>query len=111
MLERTSPKLARAKVLGGDAAAAVILPTGTEAVLQPLSLFNGSQVQVELLYDPSRATEVDILQGLLTQEAMRMLSEELASRAESLQDVPVAVSVIGQAEIEQVCRLNQIDIP
>lgn len=78
-LQRTSPKLARSRILGGHAAAAVILPKGTEAVLQPLSLFTGNQVEVELLYDPSRATEVDILQGLLTQEAMRMLSEELAS--------------------------------
>ncbi|MEZ4318436.1 MAG: ABC transporter permease [Myxococcota bacterium] len=79
IVRRASPDDARAQVFSGEAAAALILPGDAERALQPLSLFAGDPVPVEVLLDPSRATEVDILEGLVTREVMQQLSAELAT--------------------------------
>ncbi len=78
-IERTTLEDARERVFAGDAAAAIVLPPEVDGVLRPLSLFAGDSVPVEVLLDPSRSTEVDILEGVVTREVMQQLSEELGS--------------------------------
>ena len=78
-IERTTLEDARTRVYDGDAAAAIVLPAEAESVLQPLSLFAGDSIPVEVLLDPSRGTEVDILEGVVTREVMQQLSQELGT--------------------------------
>jgi ABC-2 type transport system permease protein len=78
-VERATLEGARERVYAGDVAAAIVLPAEAESVLQPLSLFAGDSVPVEVLLDPSRSTEVDILEGVVTREVMGQLSQELGS--------------------------------
>ena len=82
IVKRAGIDEARQGVLDGRAAAALVLPEGVENALQPISMFSGNTVPVELLFDPSRATEVEVLVGLITRRVMQQVSSELASSDE-----------------------------
>lgn len=109
-LERTTANQARQRVLDGQAAAAVILPAATENVLQPLSMFAGNAVPVEVLFDPSRSTEVDILVGLITREAMTQMSEELGTeqgRARMFQQLGLLTATSPLLEADDKLRWGE----
>lgn len=77
-VERVHEDEARRRVGSGDTSLALILPAGVGALLQPSSLFNGSDGSATLLFDPSKEFEVAITKGLLTQVMMEQLGSALA---------------------------------
>ena len=68
---------ARARVLSGKSAVAIVLPSGFGAAA-PRALFGaGAKPPVELLYDPSQGFAQAIVSGLLTQHVMERVTRDL----------------------------------
>lgn len=70
---------ARRKLAAGDAPVALFLPKGTSAALRPAALFSSQRGHADLRYDPSRAVEANLAEGLLTRLLMEQVGEMLGS--------------------------------
>jgi ABC-2 type transport system permease protein len=71
---------AREEVRKGHAAVAVVIPAGFGSAAAG-ALFRGvGKPQIPLLFDPSRAAELGLVRGLLTQHAMQAVSRQAFSR-------------------------------
>jgi ABC-2 type transport system permease protein len=76
-----TPEAARDQIRKGDVTVAVIIPKdfGDSA---GRAFFRGASVQkpeMDMLFDPSRAVEVGMVRGILTQHVMESVSQELFS--------------------------------
>ena len=80
VVEELSMEAARARLSAGDADVALHIPAGTGAKLKPTAMFTGDVGTLELLHDPSDATEADIAEGLLTKIAMQHTMSALGDR-------------------------------
>src|SRR6185295_12788093 len=70
---------AHESVRGGKTTVAVVVPAGF-ADQATRSLFRGGEKPaIQLLYDPSHATEVQVVRGVLMQHAMEVISREAMS--------------------------------
>jgi ABC-2 type transport system permease protein len=87
-----SAEQARVAVRGGRSAVAVVIPPGFgEAAGR--ALFSGrDRPELPLLYDPSRATEVAMVRGLLTEHVMRAVTREALSPTSGRRFVDDALS-------------------
>ena len=75
----TSPAEAEARdaVKRGRASVAVIIPAGFGAAAGNAFFGNGDKPPLDLVYDPSRAMEVAMVRGILTQHVMEAVSREM----------------------------------
>lgn len=80
VVEELSMEAARARLSAGDADVALHIPAGTGEKLKPTAMFTGDVGTLELLHDPSDATEADIAEGLLTKIAMQHTMSALGDR-------------------------------
>lgn len=71
---------ARAAVRRGTTTVAVIIPRGFGAASAAAFSGNSAKPQLDLLYDPSHATELAIVRGILTEHVMRSVSTDLRRR-------------------------------
>src|SRR6185295_12351556 len=72
---------ARAAVRRGASAVAVIIPPGFGEAAGRALLAGRDRPQLELLYDPSRATELAMVRGILTEHVMQAVTREVFSPA------------------------------
>jgi ABC-2 type transport system permease protein len=81
----TRPTLdeARAAVLGGKLAVAVVIPKGFGEAAVRAFIAQGDNPDLELLTDPSKGAEVAMVRGLLTGHAMAAMTQEAFTGAES----------------------------
>jgi ABC-2 type transport system permease protein len=82
---------AREDVRGGRAAVAVVLPAGFGAAAQAALLRGQAKPEIVLLHDPSRAAEAAVVNGLLTQYAMRAVAEGTFAPRPATPSLPFAV--------------------
>jgi ABC-2 type transport system permease protein len=68
---------ARESVRAGKTTVAAIIPAGFGAAAVGGLLGGGRKPSVDILYDPSRATEVAMIRGMLAQQAMGAVGAEL----------------------------------
>ncbi len=76
-VEAVDAAVARERVARGKASVALIIPPGAHEVLKPTALFTGERREVELLYDPSRAIEAGLAEGLITKIVMEQVGKGL----------------------------------
>jgi ABC-2 type transport system permease protein len=70
---------ARESVRGGKTTVAAVLPTGF-AERAGKAFFRGNdKPEIQLLYDPSHGTEMQVVRGVLTQHVMEVISRETMS--------------------------------
>jgi ABC-2 type transport system permease protein len=74
---------AREAVRGGKTTIAVVLPTGFGEHAARAFFRGTDRPEIQLLYDPSHAAEVQMVRGLLTQHVMEVVSREAMSGASS----------------------------
>ncbi|MEO8371158.1 MAG: ABC transporter permease [Candidatus Solibacter sp.] len=70
---------ARESVRGGKTTVAVVVPTGFSDQATRALFRSGGKPDIQLLYDPSHATEVQVVRGVLMQHAMEVISREAMS--------------------------------
>ncbi len=77
-LEVKNPDLAAAResVRGGKTTVAVVVPPGFADQATRALFRGGEKPAIQLLYDPSHATEVQVVRGVLMQHAMEIISRE-----------------------------------
>ena len=68
---------ARATVRQGKAAVAVVIPAGFGDAAGAAFFGDGEKPQLEMLYDPSRATELAMVRGIFTEHVMQAVSREM----------------------------------
>jgi ABC-2 type transport system permease protein len=73
----TEEAKARESVRQGDTAVAVIVPTGFGAAAGAAFFSTGDKPALDLLFDPSRTTELAMVRGILTQHVMEAVSREM----------------------------------
>jgi len=72
---------ARAAVRRGASAVAVVIPPGFGEAAGRALFAGRARPQLALLYDPSRATELAMVRGILTEHVMRAVTREVFSPA------------------------------
>src|SRR6185295_1577248 len=70
---------ARESVRGGKTTVAVVVPAGFADQATRALFRGGEKPAIQLLYDPSHATEVQVVRGVLMQHAMEVISREAMS--------------------------------
>src|SRR5262245_49097705 len=65
---------ARTAVRQGKSSVAVIIPGGFGKAAAPALFDGGEKPQLEMAYDPSRATELAMVRGIFTEEVMQAVS-------------------------------------
>ena len=85
----------RTAVRRGQASVAVIIPRGFGDAAGRAFFGGGEKPSLELLYDPSRAVELAMVRGILTEHAMQAVSKEMFGGSQ------------GRAVVEQA--LPQVD--
>jgi ABC-2 type transport system permease protein len=73
----TDEATARASVREGDTPVAVIVPTGFGTAAGSAFFSAGARPPLDLLFDPSRTTELAMVRGILTQHVMEAVSREM----------------------------------
>jgi ABC-2 type transport system permease protein len=73
----TEEAKARDSVRQGDTAVAVIVPPGFGAAAGAAFFSTGDKPPLDLLFDPSRTTELAMVRGILTQHVMEAVSREM----------------------------------
>lgn len=73
---------ARDSVRRGKTAVAVIIPKGFGEAAGAAFFSNGNKPELELAYDPSRATELAMVRGIMTQHVMEAVSREMFGGAQ-----------------------------
>lgn len=73
----TDDAAARDSVRKGDTAVAVIVPPGFGAAAGAAFFSTGDKPPLDLLFDPSRTTELAMVRGILTQHVMEAVSREM----------------------------------
>ena len=67
---------ARELVRGGKTTVAAVIPAGFAERAGKSFFRGGDKPEIQLLYDPSHATEVQVVRGVLTQHVMEVVSRE-----------------------------------
>jgi ABC-2 type transport system permease protein len=75
LVESVGEAAAREAVRSGQASAAVLIPGGFAATAREALLARGSGPELGLLFDPSHAAEVSLVEGLVTQHLMGAVAE------------------------------------
>lgn len=88
---------ARADIEEGDLTAAVILPAGLGDHLNITGLFTDERPRIELLVDPSREIEGEVIEGLLARYTMEILGTGFQDR-----DVGIEQFELGLAHVDEI---------
>jgi ABC-2 type transport system permease protein len=77
-LDVKSPTLSEARELvrGGKTTVAAVIPAGFAERAARSFFRSGDKPEIQLLYDPSHATELQVVRGVLTQHVMEVVSRE-----------------------------------
>src|ERR1019366_5057675 len=67
---------AREAVRGGKTTVAVVIPPGFAEGAEKAFFRPGGKPEIQLLYDPSHSTEVQVVRGILMQHVMEVVSRE-----------------------------------
>ena len=81
-LTSAEAETARDSVRRGRTAVAVIVPKGFGEAAGAAFFGDGAKPQLEMLYDPSRATELAMVRGIMTQHVMEAVSKEMFGGAQ-----------------------------
>jgi ABC-2 type transport system permease protein len=76
-LTQPTAEEARAAVRRGTTSVAVIIPAGFGAASAAAFVGHGAKPALDLVYDPSHATELAMVRGVLTEHVMRSLGRQL----------------------------------
>jgi ABC-2 type transport system permease protein len=88
---------ARELVRGGKMTVAAVIPAGfAEAAAR--ALFRGNKPEIQLLYDPSHAMEMQVVRGALMQHVMEVVSKEAMSGPGSQRLMGDALREMDQAQ-------------
>jgi ABC-2 type transport system permease protein len=107
---------AREKVRTGKTAVALVFPRGF-GEQAPQALFRaGQRPELQMLYDPSHATEMQVVRGMLTQYAMEVVSsrtmspkylDDAARSLDSAKDLTTGDKTALRSMLQEVGRWNQ----
>ncbi|HEY7288133.1 MAG TPA: ABC transporter permease, partial [Vicinamibacterales bacterium] len=81
-LEMTDADTARDAVQHGRTSVAAIIPKGFGEASGAAFFGNGDKPQLGMLYDPSRATELAMVRGVMTEHIMQAVSREMFGGAQ-----------------------------
>jgi len=73
---------ARAAVRQGKASVAVVIPAGFGEAAGAALFGGGAKPELEMAYDPSRATELAVVRGVFTEHVLRAVSREMFAGAQ-----------------------------
>ena len=88
---------ARESVRGGKTAVAAVLPPGFAARAAKAFFRSTDKPEIQLLYDPSHATEMQVVRGVLTQHVMEVVSRESMSGPNSQRMLDDALREVNQS--------------
>jgi ABC-2 type transport system permease protein len=89
---------ARESVRGGKTTVAVVVPPGFADQATRALFRGGEKPGIQLLYDPSHATEVQVVRGVLMQHGMEVISREAMSGPSSQRLLDESLRDINQAK-------------
>ena len=75
-----APDDAEAQARAGKVRAAIVLPAGFGAALSQAMLGGGAKPKIAVYYDPSQATALPLVRGLLAQHVMQAFGDSLGPR-------------------------------
>jgi ABC-2 type transport system permease protein len=81
-VERSGADAARDSVRRGKTAVGIIIPKGFGDAAGTAFFGNGAKPELELVYDPSRNTELAMVRGIMTQHVMEAVSREMFGGAQ-----------------------------
>ena len=90
---------ARELVRGGKTTVAVVIPTGFAERAGKSFFRGGDKPQIQLLYDPSHSTELQVVNGVLMQHVMEVVSRESMSGTGSQRLMEDAVRDLDQSKV------------
>ena len=89
---------ARELVRGGKTTVAAVFPPGFADRAGKSFFRGGDKPEIQLLYDPSHSTEVQVVRGVLTQHVMEVVSRESMGGAGSQRQIKDALRDLDQAQ-------------
>lgn len=89
---------ARADIEEGDLTAAVILPAGLGDHLNITGLFTDERPRIELLVDPSREIEGEVIEGLLARYTMEILGTGFQDRSVGIEQFELGIASVDQID-------------
>jgi ABC-2 type transport system permease protein len=89
---------ARELVRGGKTTVAAVIPPGFADRAGKSFFRGGDKPEIQLLYDPSHSTEVQVVRGVLTQHVMEVVSRESMGGAGSQRQIKDALRDLDQAQ-------------
>ncbi len=87
---------ARAEIEEGDLTAAVILPDGLGDHLNITGLFTDERPRIQLLVDPSREIEGEVIEGLLARYTMEILGTGFQDRGVGIEQFELGLDSVDQ---------------
>jgi ABC-2 type transport system permease protein len=90
---------ARELVRGGKTTVAVVIPTGFADRAGKSFFRGGNKPEIQLLYDPSHSTELQVVNGVLMQHVMEVVSRESMSGTGSQRLMEDALRDLDQSKV------------
>jgi len=97
----TNADVARDSVRRGKTSVGVIVPKGFGEASGAALFSNGEKPELEMLYDPSRAMELAMVRGILTQHVMESVSREMFGGAQGRAYLEKAIPQIEASGMSQ----------
>jgi len=97
----TNADVARDSVRRGKTSVGVIIPKGFGEASGAALFSNGEKPELEMLYDPSRAMELAMVRGILTQHVMESVSREMFGGAQGRAYLEKAIPQIEASGMSQ----------
>ena len=97
----TNADVARDSVRRGKTSVGVIIPKGFGEASGAAFFSNGEKPELEMLYDPSRAMELAMVRGILTQHVMESVSREMFGGAQGRAYLEKAIPQIEASGMSQ----------
>ena len=97
----TNADVARDSVRRGQSSVGVIIPKGFGEASGAAFFSNGEKPELEMLYDPSRAMELAMVRGILTQHVMESVSREMFGGAQGRAYLEKAIPQIEASGMSQ----------
>jgi len=97
----TNADVARDSVRRGKTSVGVIIPKGFGEASGAALFSNGEKPELEMLYDPSRAMELAMVRGILTQHVMESVTREMFGGAQGRAYLEKAIPQIEASGMSQ----------
>lgn len=89
-------KKAKREIEEGDLVAAIVLPKGFSAKMGLKALFSKPKPTIELLTDPSRSLDAQVIKGALTKLVMQEVGRAFGHRKQGIADLKEAAQTVDQ---------------